>query len=211
MGPKTLTNSNRLPSQTSTQSLVELINNLALEPHSDAWLDLSSEVANERQRIAGQLVQSLESAAVLLASTLGGAAGGDSAQQAEAFVKTSESAYVSVRTLNPRRQQQQQQQQSREVPQEGAGNRSIEVSFPTETSLFGTKWMGSQPQKFTLHLQTSMLAAAAATAEPAADQSGKFSRTLISLPPNRKMPPPATRHFPVAREEKTHNGHHFAT
>lgn len=118
----------------------------------DAWLDL----ANDRQRIAGQLVQSLEGALVLLAGTQQSsqaaptkqptgafpASGSDAAPDQQPFVKLTERAYATIR--------------SAALP--AATNQStggqLELSFPSESSTLGTGWMDAE-QRFTLRLQSS--------------------------------------------------------
>jgi len=102
-------------------------------------------------------VQSLEGATVQLASAQASPAHPSGQQRAAAadeseFVKVTENAYVTIRSLAL----QQQQQQPAGAPMEPQSlNRTIEVSFPSETSTLGTKWMNAE-QKFTLHLQVSL-------------------------------------------------------
>lgn len=125
------------------------MNNVAHEHQLDAWNDLESwPPSGDRQRLAGQLVQSLEGATVLLAGAQNSnqqpPGSGFSAQdptaisaQSEPFVKVSEQTYVAIRALNL-----------------NSANRSIEVALPSEVSTLGTKWMNSE-QTFKLHLQVN--------------------------------------------------------
>lgn len=109
----------------------------------DAWLDLAP-ASGERQRAAGQLVQGLEGAAALLAyHQHGGVTEEPLAGQDGAFLKVTDNVYVTIRSLSL-------------APADSAtANRTLEVSFPAETSLLATKWMNSD-QRYTLHLQTAL-------------------------------------------------------
>ena len=134
------------------QLLVELTNNLAGEHQLDAWFDLST-ANSERQRVAGQLVSGLESACVLLAGTL--------QQQPQSgaqenFHKVTESVYVAIQSysLDLHDQQQEQQQQQFNRPPLNQSN-TFQVTFPSQASVLGTKWMSSE-QRFTLNLQASL-------------------------------------------------------
>lgn len=109
-------------------------------------------IAGERQHLVGQLVQDLEAASVQLAGALN-----SSAQQQqqkpnqpdtsttmgqESFVKVTDNVYVTIKSF------------ALQPDQAGYINRSFEASFPSETSLLGTRWMNNQ-QSFTMHLQAS--------------------------------------------------------
>lgn len=133
-----------------SQYLVELVNNLAHEHQTEAWLDLTS-ISGERQRVSGQFVQAIETASGLLAGATSQQhlINGNNQQQQQSqqldgssnedFVKLSENVYVTIRS----------------VPiSSNLQNRSIEVSFPSETGSLGFWWMNSQ-QRFTLHLQAA--------------------------------------------------------
>lgn len=139
---------------------------MASEHQLDAWLDLVPVLAGERQRIAGQLVQSLEGATVLLAGAQGSQA---SVEDESAFVKVTENAYVTIRSLAL-------QTNNNNNGASQAINQSLEASFPSETSTLGTKWMNAG-QRFTLHLQaaSSSLAAAAAAEQQPAQVDVKYS------------------------------------
>lgn len=127
---------------------------MAHEHQLDAWLDLA-QISGERQRVSGQFVQAIEGASVLLAGASQQHSSNNNNQQqqqhstdqvnpsTEDLVKFSENVYVTIRSLPI------------SIPNNNnLQNRSLEVSFPSETSTFGFWWMNNQ-QRFTLHLQAA--------------------------------------------------------
>ena len=113
---------------------------------ADAWLDLSR---GEQQRVAAQLVTSVENATVLLASCCSGAAGSSdalaapsdaSAQSAapsrELYARSAQNSHVAVRALHLR---------AHAAPQR--------VSFPSASSLLASSWSLDDSQRFSLSLQ----------------------------------------------------------
>lgn len=116
--------------------LAELVTNLVHEQHADAWLDLAGLANGQRQRLAGQLSQALESSAVLLAGAFASQQAKASPAEADQFVKATDSVHVSIRSLLAQ------------------PNRSLELLLPSESSLLGSKWMNSD-ERLTLHLQAS--------------------------------------------------------
>lgn len=136
-----------------------MVNNLAHEHQTDAWLDLAP-LLGERQRVSGQFVQAIEAASVLLAGTSpqqnlinSNIQQSDVAGSNEDFVKLSEHVYVTIRSVPITSNLQ---------------NQSIEVSFPSETSTLGSWWMNNQ-QRFTLRLQATQLVNSAPSDQSPAD------------------------------------------
>lgn len=129
------------------KSLAELISNLSDDVHIDAWLDLK-DIQGARQRIAGQLIKSLESASVLLAGTLQQQANPlNNDDETTLFIRQSDNVIVSISSI------------ALPFPlpsQTGTNklNKSIELIVPKETGFLGFKWMNLD-QRFTLHLQAS--------------------------------------------------------
>lgn len=148
---------------------MELVNNLAHEQQSDAWADLA---ANEQElgvverpaRLAGQLVQTLESALVLLA--------GSQAANSNEYVRLTENVYVSIGPLD----------------QQNGSSKPIEVSLPIESSLLGTKWMGAS-ERLTLHLQASGLSGSQANTANSIPSltNGGIDLTLLANGPTRQV------------------------
>lgn len=141
------------------------------ELHRDAWLDLDSSGPRERQRVAGQLVASLEQAAVLLAGALSQPQqsahsalqqeAGDQLQQAADFLKVSENVLLTIRSVAV----------ALSAPGEPAA-RPARLGLPTAQSVLGTRWMGAE-QRLALTLQASEeLASSPADQQPG--QMGKF-------------------------------------
>lgn len=158
---------------------MELNNNLLHEHHLDAWQDLA---AGERQRVLGQLVQDLEAASVQLAGVLS-ATSADPAPTTtttgttigqESFVKVTDDVYVTIKSF------------ALEPDQAGNINRSFEASFPSESSLLGTRWMNNE-QSFTMHLQASGGPSASGFQAQAASP-GEAGAQVVDV----KYSPPAT-------------------
>lgn len=139
-----------------------MVNNLASEHQSDAWSDLA-EFAGSRQRVAGQLVQSLESGLVLFAALIPGSIPGSQQQQQQQqqsipssttiYSRLHENIFVSIRSIPI----------DTSTLANGA-NKSIELSFPSDQansmsfnlySQAGLSWWQQMDQRFNLHLQVS--------------------------------------------------------
>lgn len=154
------------------KSLAELVNNLASEFHQDAWSDLTELHGASRQQVAGQLVQALEGASVLLAAHIQQQplhlSSGRMAQQAldsseTLFSRQTENVIVSIRSI------------SLQLNDARRSNRSLELSLSNELNMFGTKWTNLD-QQFTLHLRASEVPVAIDEIGNSnqADSSGKF-------------------------------------
>lgn len=135
----------------------------------DAWLDLA-QVQDERQRIAGQLMQNLESATVLLA----GAQTMNSYGFDEPTLLPQDINSLEDQASQARMGEQAEQQNNNNNPRHSflkvtenvyvairslalrpqVINQTLELSLPSKTSTLGTKWMDME-QKFTLHLQAT--------------------------------------------------------
>lgn len=85
-------------------------------------------------------------------------------------MKSTECAYVAIRTLNVGPQQV---------------NRTLELSFPSELSTLGTKWMNSE-QKFTLHLQAAQITSTISTGGTATDGSVLIGNTDVKYSPEEQ-------------------------
>ena len=163
----------------NSQLITELISNLLNEQHAEAWLDLapsssstnSNAQSGERQRVAGQLLAGLESGCVLLAGALQQQQQPPPQQRPtgsgnlEDFQKVTEHVYVAIQSF------------ALDLKQAGSSQR-LQVTFPSQTSLLGSRWMNSD-QRFTLNLQASNLGGApaggfAADASGGDPQAGKF-------------------------------------
>lgn len=153
----------------------------------------------ERQRLASQLVVSVESAAVLLAGALsqthhahlasGGAGAPEAAAPAEsrdaeaaaadsslAYLRVTESAYVSIKSLGLVGETDLDDDDEGVAPKLRAANRSFELVFPSARALLGTKWAPAEPtgsreaatlgQRFVLRLSASSTATTSGQSAP---------------------------------------------
>lgn len=157
----------------------------------------------ERQRLASQLVVSVESASVLLAGALsqthhahlasggGGAGAPEAAAPAEsrdaeaaagaadsslAYLRVTESAYVSIKSLGLVGETDLDDDDEGVAPKLRAANRSFELVFPSARALLGTKWAPAEPtgsreaatlgQRFVLRLSASSTATTSGQSAP---------------------------------------------
>lgn len=141
------------------QLLVEVISNLSGEQQEEAWHDLAT-ASGERQRVAGQLVASLEGACVLLAGALQqspprSSSAFDSGAPAQLvdFHKSSEFVYVAVHSFPLLGAAGAPLNQGAQAAAAN-GTAKFQVTFPQPASVLGTKWMNSE-QRFTLNLQAA--------------------------------------------------------